>query len=247
MRYVIDTELQTLTVEGSGSSLAQNLYTKGAFREISRHWLRVGWSLGYYSAFTWMGQPILQLPEDLIRLQETIYEVRPDLIIETGIYQGGSLLYYATLCQVLRKGRIVGVDICVPPAVRAILQEHQLGPLMTLLEGESTSPDVIHAVTKLQQPCETVMVILDSAHSREHVRAELELYSRFVTRGSYLVVADGIMRDLADVPGGEPSWVIDNPAVAAEDFLTAHPEFAICPRAGASATTYFTGGWLKRL
>src|SRR5258708_942743 len=196
MKYFIDTKEQTLTVEsGTSPPVTQYLYTEAAFETLSHQWMRVGWSLGYYSAFTWMGRPILQLPQDLIHLQEIICLLRPDVVIETGVYQGGSLLYHATLCQALAQGRIIGIDISIPPGIRTALQEHPLGGRIGLIEGSSTSPTVVEAVKALLRPGEKVMVVLDSAHTCEHVRGELELYSSFVTPGSYLVVADGIMRE----------------------------------------------------
>ncbi|MGB8769334.1 MAG: CmcI family methyltransferase [Candidatus Korobacteraceae bacterium] len=256
MKYVIDTERQTLTEVGEdeSKSVIKPLYSEAAFELISRQWVRTGWSLGYFLAFTWMGQPVLQLPEDLLQLQEIIYQVRPDLIIETGVFKGGSLLYYASLCRALGKGHVVGIDVSIPPEVRIALREHTLAPLIDLVEGPSTASESIAAVTRLRKPDDTIMVVLDSAHTREHVSRELEVYSPFVSPGSYLVVADGIMRDLADVPGGHASWVEDNPALAVTDFLASHPEFVLCPPAGLGArgnlsagTTYFTDGWLQRL
>jgi cephalosporin hydroxylase len=256
MKYVIDTERQTLTEVGEdeSKSVIQPLYSEAAFELISRQWVRTGWGLGYFLAFTWMGQPVLQLPEDLLRLQEIIYQVRPDLIVETGVYKGGSLLYYASLCRTLGQGRVVGIDISIPPEVRTILREHSLAPLIDLVEGSSTASQSIAAVTRLRKPCDRVMVVLDSAHTREHVSQELEEYSPFVTPGSYLIVADGIMRDLADVPGGHASWLSDNPALAVADFLASHPEFVLCTPVGLGArgnlgagATYFTNGWLQRL
>ncbi len=256
MKYVIDTERQTLTTVGEDESrsITQPLYTEAAFDLISRQWVRTGWSLGFFLAFTWMGQPVLQLPEDLVRLQEIIYRVRPDLIIETGVYQGGSVLYHASLCRALGKGRVIGIDISIPSEVRNALREHSLAPLIDLIEGSSTSPESINSVTRLRKSADKVMVILDSAHTREHVSKELELYAPLVSPGSYLVVADGIMRDLADVPGGQPSWVNDNPAMAVKDFLALHPEFVLRPTGGTGArgnlsagTTYFIDGWLERL
>ena len=110
-----------------------------------------------------MGQPILQLPQDLIRLQETIFLSRPDLIIETGVYKGGSLLYYATLCHALgSRGRILGVDISIPTEVRSAIQEHPLGGLIGLIEGSSTSADVLEAIRTNLRSGENVMVVLDS-------------------------------------------------------------------------------------
>jgi cephalosporin hydroxylase len=256
MKYVIDTEQQTLTAVGEdeGKSVTQPLYTDAAFDLISRLCVRTGWSLSYFLAFTWMGQPVLQLPEDLIRLQEIIYRVRPDLIIETGVYRGGSLLYYASLCGALRKGRVIGVDISIKPDVRDAIREHPLGTLIELVEGSSTAAESVAAVMRLRKPDDKVMVVLDSAHTRLHVSRELEVYSPLVTPGSYLVVADGIMRDLANVPGGQPSWLNDNPTLAVRDFLASHPEFALRAPGGTGArgslsagATYFTDGWLQRL
>jgi cephalosporin hydroxylase len=256
MKYVIDTERQTLTTVGEdeSNSVTQPLYTEAAFGLLSRQWVRTGWSLGYFLAFTWMGQPILQLPEDLVRLQEIIHQVRPDLIIETGVYKGGSLLYYASLCRALGKGRVIGIDISIPPDVRDALRKHPLGTLIDLVEGSSTASESIDAVTRLRKSGDRVMVVLDSAHTREHVSRELEVYAPLVTPGSYLVVADGIMRDLADVPGGQASWLTDNPAQAVSDFLASHPEFILRPSGGlgdrgtlSASVTYFSNGWLQRL
>src|ERR1019366_7467002 len=128
MKYIVDTERQTLTTVGGdeSNSVTQSLCAGAAFELLSRQWVRTGWSLGYFLAFTWMGQPILQLPEDLVRLQEIIHQVRPDLIIETGVYKGGSLLYYASLCRTLGKGRVIGIDISIPPDVREVLRKHPL-------------------------------------------------------------------------------------------------------------------------
>lgn len=256
MKYVIDTERQTLTTVGEdgGNSVTQSLYTEAAFELLSRQWMRVGWSLGFFRAFTWMGQPVLQLPEDLVRLQEIIYQTRPDLIIETGVCKGGSLLYYASLCRTLGKGRVIGIDISIPPDVRDALRKHSLGTLIDLVEGSSTASESINAVTRLRKPEDRVMVVLDSAHTRQHVSRELEVYSPFVTPGCYLVVADGIMRDLADVPRGEASWLTDNPAQAVKDFLASHPEFILRTPGGlgdrgivSASVTYFSDGWLRRL
>jgi len=257
MKYVIDTERQTLTTigEDESRSVTQSLYTEAAFELLPQQWVRTGWSLGYFLAFTWMGQPILQLPEDLMRLQEIIFQTRPDLIIETGVYKGGSLLYYASLCRTLGKGRVIGIDISIPPEVRDVLRKHPLGTLIDLVEGSSIASESVNAVTRLRKSEDRrVMVVLDAAHTHQHVSQELEAYSPLVTPGSYLVVADGIMRDLAVVPGGQASWLTDNPAQAVRDFLASHPEFILRTPGGlgdrgslSAGVTYFSDGWLQRL
>ena len=252
MKLAIDTAARTLAVE-NGESVTHDLYSREAFAHISRQWVRVGWSLRYYSGFTWMGLPVLQLPDDLVRFQEVFWEVRPTLVIETGVYQGGSLLFHASLCKALGVGRVVGIDINMRPGVRDAISDHMLGSYINLIEGDSASPEVLKRIEELREPDETTLVLLDSDHGRDHVRKELEAYASLVTPGSYLIAADTIVRDLADVPGGEASWTEDNPATAVDDFLTAHPEFERVPRTaqtGAAdlpeAVTYWPGGWLRR-
>lgn len=252
MKLVLDTDASTLSVDDAEST-SHALYTNEAFEHISRQWVRIGWSLRYYSGFTWMGLPVLQLPDDLVRFQEVMWEVRPSLVIETGVYQGGSLLFHASLCKAIGAGRVVGVDINVPSGLRKAIGDHMLGSGITLIEGDSASPEVAAEIGRLRQPGETTLVLLDSDHSRAHVRKELEAYAPHVTPGSYLIVADTIVRDLADVPRGQASWTEDNPATAVDDFLAAHPEFERAPRTSRSgvenlppAVSYWPGGWLRR-
>ena len=253
MKYTIDTEARTLTLEGNDGLRTHGLYTQEAFDELSRQWIRVGWSLRYYHGFAWMGRPILQLPEDIVRMQQAFDQVQPDLVIETGVFEGGSLLYYATLCEALGKGRVLGIDVELRPGVREVLEGHRLARRIALIEGDSTDPAVVDQVRGIQNAGDTTLVLLDSDHSREHVRRELEAYAPLVTPGSYLVVADGIMRDLADVPGGDADWGSDNPLAAVDDFLSSHPEFEKVrpPRsnqdiAPAEGVTYWPDGWLRR-
>ncbi|URZ16000.1 cephalosporin hydroxylase family protein [Clostridium felsineum] len=172
-------------------------------------------------------RPIIQLPEDMVRIQEVIYDLKPDCIIETGVAHGGSLVYYASLCKAMGKGRVIGVDIEIRPHNRKAIEEHELYPLITLIEGNSTSDEVINNVKNLIKEDETVLVILDSCHTEEHVTSELELYSKFVTKESYIIVQDGIMKDLDDVPRGNISWKKDNPSVAAINFLKKHSDFIL--------------------
>lgn len=235
------------TVDGE-SEKTNDLYSKAAFETISLQWVRIGWSLQYYQNFSWMGRRALQLPEDLIRLQEAIYRIRPDVIVETGVFEGGSLMFHATLCQALGKGRVIGIDHQIGADVRHAIGSHLLGPRIALIEGDSTSREVVGTVAQMIHPGETVLVILDSCHTKEHVRRELECYSRFVTPGSFIIAADGIMHDLADVPGGEAGWVSDHPLAAANDFAARHPEFQQRHSADIGSTvSYWPSGWLERV
>jgi cephalosporin hydroxylase len=248
VKIIIDTAERSLTTVDGESERTCDLYSPAAFETISLQWVRIGWSLRYYHNFQWMGHPVLQLPEDLIRLQEAVYRIRPDVIVETGVFQGGSLMFHATLCQALGKGRVIGIDNQIGAGVREAIGGHWLAPRISLVEGDSTSREVVGAVARMIQPGETVLVILDSCHTKEHVTRELECYSRFVTRGSYIIVADGVMRDLTDVPGGQVEWVSDNPLAAANEFAARHPEFRQQQRDDISANvTYWPGAWLERV
>ncbi|MGE5646274.1 MAG: cephalosporin hydroxylase family protein [Acidobacteriota bacterium] len=253
MKILIDTDARTLTTVDGGAEHTAGLYTRAAFETISREWVRIGWSLRYYHNFSWFGLPILQLPEDLVRVQEVIFRLRPDVIVETGVFRGGSLVYYASLCQALGKGRVIGIDLQIAAADRERIRTHMLGSRISLIEGDSVSPAVVEQVGASIRPGESVLVLLDSCHTREHVAGELECYSRFVTPGSYIVAADGVMRDLAAVPGGEPGWVSDNPLEAAKDFAARHPEFLqeqppwlFHDGELTENVTYWPGAWLRR-
>ena len=174
-----------------------------AFQIISEIWLKVGWNEKYVYTFSWFGRPIIQLPEDIVRIQEVIYRVKPDVIIETGIAHGGSLIFYASLCKAMGCGRVIGVDIEIRPHNRAAIEAHELASYITLLEGNSTNPEIVSSVKSRIQPGESVLVILDSNHTKAHVLHELDAYHDLVSLGSYIVATDGSMRDLHDVPRGK--------------------------------------------
>ncbi len=225
MQIVIDTEAGTLTAD----SETHPLYSKRAFQILSHQWLKVGWNEKYPYTFSWLGRPVIQLPEDLVRIQEVVHRVSPDVIIETGVAHGGGLVFFASLLRAMGKdkARVVGVDVEIRPHNRAALEDHFLKPWITLVEGSSTDPEIAAQATACIRPDDVVLVVLDSDHSRHHVARELELYSPWVTPGSYIVATDGSMRDLHDVPRGDPSWRDDHPAAAAAQFVARHPEFVI--------------------
>lgn len=253
MKLILDTEAKTLTMDDSGQTKVLDLYSKAAFEAISREWVRVGWNQKYQYTFSWMGRPVIQLPEDMIRMQEAIFQIKPDVIIETGVAHGGSLIFYSSLCKAMEKGRVIGIDIEIRPHNRAAIEAHPLSDRITLIEGNSTDPEIVARVKSLVQPGETVLVILDSNHTYAHVTDELEAYADLVTPGSYIVATDGIMYDLADVPRGQPEWASDNPTWAARDFAAKHPEFVIEQPAWPfneseldQNITHWPEAWLKR-
>jgi cephalosporin hydroxylase len=254
MRVTIDTEAKRVFRETGGESLDLDLYSKEAFELISQLWLTVGWNQKYTYTFSWMGRPVIQLPEDMIRIQEVIYAVKPDVIIETGVAHGGSLVYYASLFKAMGKGRVIGIDIEIRPHNRKAIEAHDLFSLITLIEGSSTSAGVVNRVKSLVKPEEKVLILLDSCHSKEHVLAELECYHSLVSPGSYIVATDGIMRNLNDVPRGNREWIWDNPAAAAAEFAAEHSEFVLeqpaWPFNESELTenlTHWPGAWLRRV
>src|SRR5882672_10986567 len=143
MKLTIDTEAKSLRLENDGQERDIPLYSDEAFEVISDQWLKVGWNQKYPYTFSWMGRPIIQLPEDVIRIQEVIYRVKPDVIVETGVAHGGSLILYASLCKAMGRGRVVGVDIEIRAHNRAAIEAHELAGYITLIEGSSVAPETV--------------------------------------------------------------------------------------------------------
>jgi cephalosporin hydroxylase len=196
-----------------------------AFSIISEAWIRAGWSAKYVYGFSWMGRPIIQLPEDMIRIQEVIYAIKPDVIVETGIAHGGSLIFYASICAAIGRGRVIGIDLEIRPSNRQAIEQHRLSPMISLIEGNSTDAATVRAVRGQVGVTETVLVILDSNHQKSHVLAELEAYSSLVSPGSYIVACDGVMQQVAGAPRSAKDWVWNNPITAVNEFTAKHPEF----------------------
>ena len=253
MKLTIDNDNGKLLIEDGGESRSLDLHTREAFELVSHEWVRVGWQMKYPYTFAWMGRPIIQLPEDMLRTQEVIYNLKPDVIVETGIAHGGSLIYYASICKAIGKGRIVGVDIEIRPHNREAIEAHEMFDRINLIEGDSAAPEIVTQVDELVGDAETVLVILDSNHTKGHVLKELEAYHHLVTPGSYIVATDGVMEWVHDGPRGESDWIHDNPSEAAKEFSAAHPEFVIEQPAWpfnesdlGTNITHWPNAWLKR-
>ncbi len=255
MRFTVDTELATMVVERGDGVDELPLHSVEAFRQLNRTWVEVGWALKYPYQFTWLGRPIVQLGDDVVTIQEVLWRVRPDVVIETGVAHGGSLVLSASICRAAGRGRVIGVDIEIRAHNRAAIEQHELASMITLVEGSSTDPKIVDHVRSLVHPGETVLVILDSNHTRQHVFDELLAYSGLVTEGSYIVATDGIMGDVAHSPRGDASWTTDNPLHAARDFLAGHPEFELDdppPKVfdeavdGIPRATHWPGAFLRR-
>jgi len=191
----------------------------------------------YSYNFSWLGRPIIQYPQDIVAMQEIIWSLQPDLIIETGIAHGGSLILSASMLELVAAcggrsdGEVVAVDIDIRAHNRAALEAHPLFRRITLIEGSSTDAAIVGKVRARAQGKQCVLVLLDSNHTHEHVLAELEAYAPLTTVGSYCIVFDTIIEDLPGNMYPDRSWGPgDNPKTAARQYLSQHAEFEVDKR-----------------
>jgi cephalosporin hydroxylase len=184
----------------------------------------------YTYNFSWMGRPIIAFPQDMIAMQEIIWEVKPDLIIETGVAHGGSIVYYASLLELIgNDGLVLGIDIEIRPHNRQAIENHPMYKRIKMIEGSSIDEKIIEQVSKVAKGKKKILVCLDSNHTHDHVLRELELYSSFVSVGSYCVVFDTVVEDLpAEFNFGNRQWGKgNNPKTAVHEFLKRNSGFEI--------------------
>ncbi len=188
-------------------------------------------SAQYSYNFSWMGRPVIQYPQDIMAMQEIIWEVKPDLIIEIGIAHGGSLICYASLLELIGNGEVLGIDINIREHNKKEIEDHFIFEKnrIKMIEGSSISMDVVQQVKKLAKGKEKILVSLDSNHTHDHVLQELKLYSPFVSVGSYIVVFDTIVEDLPEGYFFEkrPWGIGNNPKTAVQEFLKENNQFVI--------------------
>jgi cephalosporin hydroxylase len=239
-------ELKRFSDEVTGN--VDRLMADADMQARSRAWLTEITRHRYTYNFTWLGRPVIQLPQDLLAVQELVWQVRPDLIVETGIAHGGSLVHSASLLELLGgDGLVVGVDVDIRPHNRREIEGHPLGRRIRLIEGSSTDASVAAAVRELAHGRRAVLVMLDSDHTHAHVLRELELYAPLVTRGSYLIVFDTLIEDLPDELFAGRRWGKgDNPKTAVWQFLKTTDRFEIDARvAGKLLLTCAPDGYLR--
>jgi len=183
----------------------------------------------YSYNFSWMGRPIIQYPQDMIAMQEIIWQVKPDLVIETGIAHGGSLIYYASLLELVGKGEVLGIDIDIREHNRKEIEKHPMFKRIKMIQGSSIGDEVIEQVKKYAAGKESILVCLDSNHTHDHVLKELELYSPFVSLNSYIVAFDTIVEDLPEgyFSQQRPWGLSNNPKTAVDQFLKKNNNFSI--------------------
>src|SRR4051812_8600361 len=199
------------------------------FKELTREWFLESCRVKYSYRFSWMGRPIIQYPQDIMAMQELIWRLQPDLIIETGIAHGGSLVFYASMLELLGGDRrVVGVDIEIRPHNRSAIEAHPMFKRIELIEGSAIDPGIVAQVRARAVGRQRVIVVLDSNHTHDHVLAELRAYSPLVTPESYLVVFDTVVEDMPDEFFPDRPWRKGNsPKSAVHAFLAENDQFAI--------------------
>lgn len=187
----------------------------------------------YSYNFSWMGRPIIQYPQDMVAMQELLWEVQPDLIIETGIAHGGSLIFYASILELIaictgQEGEVLGIDIDIRQHNRKAIEEHPMFKRISMIQGSSIAPEIVEQVIGKAKGKKRILVCLDSNHTHDHVLAELESYAQLTSVGSYCVVFDTLIEDMGEDAYPDRSWGVgNNPKTAARKYLETHPEFEI--------------------
>lgn len=215
-----------------------------AFGDLSQQWLMQSMDRKYVYNFDWLGRPIIQYPQDIVAIQDLIWTVRPDLIIETGIAHGGSLILSASMlamldmCDAIQSGstidprksfrKVIGIDIDIRPHNRAAIEAHPMASRIQMFQGSSVDPDVVAQVHDASRGYKKVMVFLDSMHTHDHVLSELNAYAPLVSPGSYCVVLDTFVEDMPAQFFADRPWDVgNNPKTATRQWLTEHKEFSV--------------------
>lgn len=202
---------------------------------------------GYGYQWTWLGMPIIQLPADIIATQEIIWKTQPDVIIETGVAWGGSVVLYASILQLIGKGKVIAIDKVLPQKNIDAIMAYPFSNRISLVEGSSAQDDVVDRVKAAVKDTDTVMVVLDSNHSHDHVLEELRTYAPLVSEGHYLIVSDTIVEDIPRQSHRPRPWGPgNNPKTAVWEYLTETDRFEEDPYINSKLlTTYSPGGYLK--
>lgn len=234
------------------------------FQEISRNWLQESMERKYVYNFDWLGRPIIQYPQDIVGVQELIWKIRPDLIIETGIAHGGSLIMSASMlamldmCDAIENGtiinprssnrKVIGIDIDIRDHNRTAIEAHPMASRIQMFQGSSIDPTLVAQITEAAIGYQNVMVFLDSMHSHAHVLEELNAYAPMVSKGSYCVVFDTYVEDMPKKFFPDRPWDVgNNPRTAVRQWLKIHPEFSIDREIEAKLMVTVTPeGFLKR-
>lgn len=205
-----------------------------ALQQATRAWMDRAQARRYSYHFEWLGRPVIQYPQDMLAMQELIWAVQPDLIIETGIAHGGSLIFFASMLELLAAcggspdAAVLGIDIDIRAHNRAAIESHPLARRIRMIQGSSIAPEIVAEVRTAAASRRRVLVSLDSNHTHEHVLAELRAYAPLTSVGSYCVVFDTVIEDMpAELFHDRPWAPGNNPKTAVWEYLREHPEFEI--------------------
>ena len=214
---------------------------------IGLEWIKVSVENRLYHEIDWLGVPVIQTPEDLVLMQELIFKVQPDFVIETGIAHGGGLIFYASVMELLGKGRVIGVDIEIREHNRKAIEAHTLFKRIEIIEGDSTAEAIIQEIRRRIPNNSQVIVCLDSDHTRPHVLKELELYKSFIIPGGYIVVFDTIIAKLTEQVTGVEQYIGNSPKEAIDEFLQKNNNFEIDKDFNKLFVSWSPNGYLKRI
>jgi cephalosporin hydroxylase len=238
--------MEIAVTSGADATISADLYSEEGMRLITDLWLKASFYHRVMYEPTWLGIPIIQLPNDIVFLQELIWKIRPDVIIETGVAHGGSAIFYASILDLLGKGRVIGIDIEIRKYNRLAIESHPQSRRIELIEGSSIDPGIVDDLRKRVSRSSSVLVSLDSNHSYEHVLREMEIYSEFVPPGGYMVVMDGVQELLCDTPNAKEGWDRDNPLAAIREFLSSHRDWRYDPYYTRTHITCNPCGFLRK-
>jgi cephalosporin hydroxylase len=199
-----------------------------SLKKISQDWFDQAFAHEYLYHFTWLGRPIIQFPQDIMAIQELIWKIQPDVIIETGIARGGSLVFSASILELIGKGKVIGIDIDIRKHNKKEIEKHAMYKRITMIEGSSINKQTVKKIEKMVGGAKKVLVLLDSMHTHKHVLKELSLYSKFVKKGGYIVVFDTVIEFMPKDSFPNRSWDIgNNPHTAVKEFLRENKRFKI--------------------
>ena len=216
-------------------------------KKVGLQWIKVAAKNRLSYEIDWLGIPVIQTPEDLILMQELIFKVQPDYIIETGIAHGGGLIFYASMMELLNKGKVIGIDIEIREHNRKVIESHPLFKRIAMIEGDSISDEMIQELRKIISKNSKVIVCLDSNHTKAHVLKELQFYQEFVIPGCYIVVFDTNTSELAKLGIFNSKYVDNSPKEAVEEFLKKNNNFEIDKNYNKLYISYSPNGYLRRI
>jgi len=220
--------MKDLEFEKRNNQFIKMMNNDKSLSNTTRDWFDNAFKYEYSYHFSWLGRPIIQFPQDIVAIQELIWKVKPDLIIESGIARGGSLILSASILELIGKGKVIGIDIDIRKHNRIEIEKHKLFKRIIMIEGSSLSKRVVNEVYSLAKDADKIMVLLDSKHTHDHVLQELNLYSPLIKKGSYLIVFDTMVEDMPKGFFANRPWDKgNNPKTAVWEFLKKNKRFKI--------------------